>query len=170
MTRSKTLYRGVRLSGRNGSLPSQIRENGMKYYWSEPADAIKDIFKALEKFNKISKIGIKPILRNYILEAGRINRLQIWATEDKLNAESYARATPELIFLALDQVVERKLVTDYLNSFYGEPHVVTFQVDAKPEYDNINICFGKFVPAENIVSIEPVDITKPDPIWRCIPI
>ena len=155
----KTLYRGVRL--RKYEL-DELKTRGMRYYWGEPQSAISDIFRALTRTHKISRLGRSEVLRSLIIEASRPTRLQLWATDDKDNANSYSRHTPELIFLALDFAgVERKKVLSYLNSFYGKPHIVTFRVEQ--DITSLNQIVGNFVSSEQIIDVEPVDVTKPDP-------
>ncbi len=155
------MYRGVRLSDFE---VNDIEKNGMRYYWEEPDKAVRDIFRALERFNKISKLGNTPLLRDYILEVTRLSRLQIWATDDKDNANSYSRATPEIIFLVLDSVgVERKDVYRYLNYKYGDPYVVKFHADVNA---NINVVCGKLIEPENIISIEKVNTNEEDPFMK----
>ncbi|MCV0393701.1 MAG: hypothetical protein K5790_10505 [Nitrosopumilus sp.] len=158
----KVMYRGVRLEEHE---VDYVLENGMKYYWNSPEDAITDIFRALERNHKISKLGNNYCIRNFILEASRLNRLQIYATEVKENAESYARATPEIIYETLQIAgVEYKKNINYLNKWFGVPHIVTFCIDSQPSYiEEINKQVGTFISPEFITSIEKVDITKPDP-------
>lgn len=162
---NKILYRGIRL--RYDNSVEQLRKNGMKYYWNNPEFAISDIFSALSYFHKISQLGRNQMLRAYILEASRASRLQIWATEDKTNAESYARCTPELIWLTLRAVcIEKPKISKFLDTFYGKPHVVTFKTDE--EHNGINLTIGTFIPPDKIINVEPVDLTKPDPYFQTL--
>lgn len=161
----KNVYRGMRI--RSEEKAKSLLEYGMYYYWENSELAVHDIFRALEKFHKMKKLGYSPLVRNYLLEACRPNRLQIWGTQDKNNANSYARASPELIYLILDQICETKeQVRKYLNERFGEPYVVTFTVDQPNNgHCEINIGYGRFVEPERIQSVEKIDISKPDPYF-----
>lgn len=163
MTKSKvTMYRGVRLGGRYQDV-DDLKNYGMKYYWNNAHDAIADIYRLLYHFKKISKLGRVPLLRDYILEAGREYRIQMFATVEKENAMSYAANTPELIGeVAYAAGLDLKQKIRYLNNFYGKPYVVKFKVELEIGA-SINTPIGKFIPNYDILEIEPVDITKPDP-------
>lgn len=142
-----------------------ILNDGMYYYWKDAEESVNDIFRACEKFHGIRKLGYTPMLRNLILEGCRHNRLQIWGTQDKNNANSYARNSPELMYLVLDLICTYKNeVLDYLQEIYGDPYVVTFTVDEEDKgFCSINEVYGRYVEPERILSVEKVDITKPDP-------
>lgn len=159
----KTVYRGMRIHGTEDA--RSILNQGMSYYWKDSEHAINDIFRVLEKFHKIKKLGNTPILRNHVLEASRSRRLQIWGTQSKDNANSYARHSPELIFLVLCDIgLLRSQINSYLNERYGEPHIVTFTVEEPDDgFCRINEVYGRVVPPENIQCIEKIDLTQPDP-------
>lgn len=141
-----------------------ILNDGMYYYWRDSEQAVHDIFRALEKFHKMKKLGYTPLLRNYLLEACRPNRLQIWGTANKNNANSYARNSPELMYLVLDLICTfTKEVKDYLNERFGQPFVVTFTADLPENFCNVNYTFGRFIEPERILCIEQIDTTAPDP-------
>ena len=156
----------MRIKSSDGGVNS-ILQHGMEYYWKDSEHAVNDIFRALEKFHRIKKLGNTPILRDHILEASRPNRLQIWGTNDKNNADSYARNSPELIFLTLDDIgIPRKENYKYLNERYGEPYIVTFTVDLSDRtFLGINEVYGRLVQPENIQCIEKIDLTQPDPFF-----
>lgn len=159
----KTVYRGMRI--RSEEEAKSLLEFGMSYYWENSENAVHDIFRALERFHKMRKLGYSPLIRSHLLEACRPNRLQIWGTGDKNNANSYARCSPELMYLLLDQICDtRKQVMNYLNERFGLPYVVTFTVD-QPDDGRIHIneTYGRFIEPERIQSVELVDITRPDP-------
>lgn len=159
----KTVFRGMRIrSEENAKL---LLDEGMNYYWENSEKAVHDIFRALEKFHKIRQLGNNAGLRGFILEACRPNRLQIWGTQSKNNANSYARASPELLYLVLDQICEyKKQVNNYLNQRFGLPYVVTFTIDEPDNgFCDINSTYGRFIEPERIQCVEKVDTTKPDP-------
>jgi hypothetical protein len=142
----------------------------MRYYWGSSEYAIQDIFEALRKTHTLDQLGKGggwgDMLRRYILEASRPQRMQIWATEDKENAESYARATPELIFLVLDVAgLKREEIQRYLNRKYGKPHVVAFRdgESADTTFHQINIGCGLLIEPEKILEVNPVKTDGPDP-------
>lgn len=161
------MYRGLRLKDWQ---KEDYLKYGMSYYWKEPKQAINDIFRALEINHKISQLGRNGLLRSLIMEGAEMDRLQVFGTESRTNAESYAKATPELIFLVLDYSrVERRKIIKYLNNTYGLPHIVTFNIEAPPTFtEEINKTCGIIIPPEFIVSIEPVDISKPDPYLQTL--
>ena len=139
-------------------------KDGMSYYWKDAEEAVQEIFRVCEKFKSIKKLGYTPLLRDHVLEACRPNRLQIWGTVNKDNANSYARASPELIFLVLDVVCKwKKEVNQYLNERFGVPHVVTFEVGNMVRDTDVNNSYGRFIEPERIISVEKVDMTQPDP-------
>lgn len=150
---------------RSNEEAKSLLNDGMYYYWENSEKAVHDIFRALERFHKIRKLGNSPLLRSHLLEACRPNRLQIWGTEDKNNANSYARCSPELMYLVLDQICEtKKQVMNYLNERFGLPYVVTFTMDLPDnEKVGINESYGRFIEPERIQSVERVDTTRPDP-------
>ena len=160
----KVMYRGVRL--RESSV-DWVRKNGMEYYWKEPEQAINHVFNAIEHF-KIMKILVRNgMLKCRILEGAKLGRLQIYGSEEKYLAESYARRTPELIDITLENgLIDKDRIIEYLDNRYGLPHVVTFCIDAEPTYSTeINKICGHFIPPEFITDIEPVDMTKEDPLY-----
>ena len=136
----------------------------MSYYWETPKAAVTDVIRTLERLHKLGKFQTNRWIRQYIIEAAGEGRIQLWATEDKMMAESYASDTPELIMLLLSNVgfnrVQRRKKLDAL---YGKPYVVTFLDDnEKRQAPDFNIPCGKFVQPERVLSVEPVDISKPD--------
>ena len=161
----KIFYRGVRLKEHQ---IEDFLKNGMTYYWKNPEQSINDLFHALQKHHRIKKLGTSELVRDLILEASKEYRLQIYGSESRENAESYARATPELIFEALRfSGIEYVKIMRFLNERYGEPHLVTFYDKSEPTYiQEINKTFGKFIPPERISTIEKVDIDKPDPYMK----
>ena len=160
----KTVYRGVRIRGDLDDV-RRILDTGMDYYWKNAEESVNEIFRALERFHKISKLGNTPLLRSHLLEACRTSRLQVWGTQDKNNANSYARFTPELIFLVLRDVgIQKEVIKKYLSERFGEPYVVTFSVDLIDDgFCQLNTTYGRFIPPEMIQCIERVDVTQPDP-------
>lgn len=159
----KQMYRGVRLKDNQ---KKDILTNGMKYYWSNAEEAVHDIFYAIKSNNIMNKIVKNNMLECRINEAVDMNRIQLYGTEDKIIADSYARDTPELIFLTLQNgLISQEKIQSYLNKRYGLPHVVTFNIDSQPTYPpEINKTLGNFIAPEFITEIEQVDLTKPDPI------
>lgn len=155
----RLLYRGCRLSD-----PDAVKKYGMKYYWETPRDAVADIIHTLERLHKLSKFKTNPWVRNYMIEGAGEGRIQLWAAENKELAESYARDTPELMMLVLSNIgfardERRKL----LDQKYGKPCVVTFEDDRDPIGNLANdVPCGRFIPAERIVAVDPVDVAKPD--------
>lgn len=155
----RTLYRGCRLRDVNF-----VKENGMKYYWDGPKAAVSDVIHTIERLHKLSKFKTNYWVREYIIEASGEGRIQLWATEDRLMAESYARDTPELMMLVLRNLgIYREQRRRILDKEYGKPYVVSFTDDKdKTTYNDINVACGKFIPPERILSVEPVDVTQPD--------
>jgi len=159
----KIMYRGVRLKETE---VDWVLRNGMEYYWKTPEEAIYDIFRAMNTYKITNKLVKNGMLQCRIMEGAKLGRLQLYGSEEKYIAESYARGTPELINITLENgLVDRKKITKYLNERYGLPHVITFNINAEPTYSpEINKVCGYFIPPEFIVSIEKVDVTKKDPI------
>jgi len=160
----RTLYRGVRLT----EPPDTLKRYGMRYYWRGTDDAVSAIFEALERTHSISKLGRTPLLRMLVTEAARPKRIQIWGTEVKENAQSYARGTPELIFLTLDAAkVPLDVRRRFIEQYYGKPYVVEF-TDGKHQSKlrAINEACGNFIEAERIISVEPVEVNTPDPYMK----
>lgn len=159
----KQMYRGVRIKK---GYENDVLLNGMDYYWKNPEEAVSDIFYTMKKFNIQNKLSRNGMLECRIKEASSMDRLQIYGSEEKYVAESYARATPELIYLTLQNgLIKESKITEYLNKRYGLPYVVTFNIDAQPTYfSEINKKVGFHISPEFIVSVEPVDITKEDPV------
>lgn len=158
---NRIMFRGVRL--RDFQLEN-LQKDGMSHCWTDPSKAIAEIYRALEKFHKISKLGRSYILRDKILEIARPTRSQIWCTQDKYNAISYARACPEIISDTLFYAgVDTTRVQKYLQEHFGNPYVITFEAP-EPTF-GINTVIGRHVPIENIISIEEIDMKKPDPYF-----
>lgn len=159
----KIMYRGVRLKEHQ---IDETLKNGMKYYWSDPEESIRDVFKAIKTHNILRKLVNNGMLECRITEGSEKSRNQIFCTEDKRIAESYARDTPELIFLTLQNgLISIEKTHNYLNKTYGLPHIVEFKINSpKTPVPEINKRIGEFVPPENIIDIKQVDLTKPDPI------
>lgn len=161
----KTMYRGVRMTKHQLEI---CKNDGMTYYWETAEQVVSDIFRALQDNHKLKKLGNEPHLREFILEGTRQGRIQMFATDDKKNANSYARWTPELIFLALDWVgIPRKDLQKYLNKRYGTPYIVTFEMNVEhPEILLNNERIGHSVPADWIKDIEEVDLNSKDPLYE----
>jgi hypothetical protein len=158
----KIMYRGIRVKeGRTDS----ILKDGMSS-WKNPEHATRDVFRAIKTHHILSKLVKNGMLESRIMEAVNSYRVQLFATEDKDNAFSYARDTPELIYLTLQNgLISKERIHKYLDRVYGLPHVVTFSIDAQPTYQpEINKGIGTWIAPEYIVGIEKVDMTKPDPM------
>ncbi len=155
------MYRGVRTHD-----PSLFKINGMKYYWETTTDAVIDVVRVLADHDKLSCLDNKDyMIKSVIDEASNINRIQLWGANNYNLAASYSYDTPELIFIMLKHFdIEPSHIRKYLDKKYGLPHVVTF---IKPEYayHGINEQLGDFIPPEDIISVDMVDTTLPDPLY-----
>lgn len=159
----KRIYRGVRLNEYDAY---HLKDNGMNYYWKNPEEAIGDVFYAIKVHKIMKHMATNGMLEWRIMEASHELRNQIFGSEDRTIAESYARDTPELIFLTLSNgLVSTDKIQKYLNKRYGLPHLVTFEIDEPSStIPDINKRVGKFIPPEQIIEVEKIDMTKPDPI------
>jgi hypothetical protein len=157
----KVMYRGVRL---HEYQVEEILQSGMTYYWENPERCINDIFYAIGSHQLNKKLAKSGLFESVIREGSKKERLQLYGSNEKYIAESYARGTPELIHITLEYGgVKKETIRKYLDRIYGLPHLVTFNV-VEDIHEGINTCLGNFIAPEFIVSVEPVDITKKDPI------